>query len=93
MVNIGYADGLLRNLGNKAYSVVLHGSKAPILGTVSMDLIIIDLTDIAHSKVGDEVVIFDANHTLEDLAIAAHTIPYEILSRISDRVERIYTRS
>lgn len=93
IINIGYADGLMRNLGNEKYSVLIKNIKAKILGTISMDLIIVNLSDIPNVKVGDEVVIFNEKHPLENLAKAAETIPYEILSRISNRVRRVYTRS
>ena len=90
VVNIGYADGLMRNVGNRAYALLIEGKKAPILGTVSMDLVIVDLTAIDRPIVGMDVVIFDAKHSIEGLAAVADTIPYEILSRISERVERVY---
>lgn len=90
VVNIGYADGLLRNVGNRKYSVVIGGKLAAILGTVSMDLVIVDLSEVPEATVGMDVIIFDERHTIEALAYAADTIPYEILSRISERVERVY---
>jgi len=93
VVNIGYADGLLRNLGNRRYAVVIDGKLADIIGTVSMDLIIVDLSQVHNPHVGMPVTIFDESHTIENLAAKAGTIPYEVLSRISERVERVYIRS
>ncbi|MEM9546073.1 MAG: bifunctional UDP-N-acetylmuramoyl-tripeptide:D-alanyl-D-alanine ligase/alanine racemase [Bacteroidota bacterium] len=92
IVNIGYADGVMRNLGNGRFAYTVHGKPANILGNVCMDLTIVDLTDIPEVKVGDPVVIFDDAKTIEELATAAVTIPYEILSRISDRVNRRFLR-
>ena len=92
IVNIGYADGVMRNIGNQKYSFLINGSQAPILGNVCMDLTIVDLTDIIDPIIGDTVTIFDNFHSIEDLSIAAGTIPYEILSRISGRVQRKFLR-
>lgn len=89
-LNIGYADGLQRNLSNTKWSVKLYGKLAPIIGKISMDLTTIDISHIPEAKVGDAVIIFDALLTLESLSKAADTIPYEILTGISERVKRIY---
>lgn len=88
-VPIGYADGLPRLAGNGKYSVLINDQKAPIIGKVCMDLIMVDITDLKDAKVGDKVVIFDESHPIEALADVCYTIPYEILSNISPRVERI----
>ena len=92
IVNIGYADGLMRNLGNGNFSFRIHQKEAPILGNVCMDLTMVDLTDLTEVQTGDDVVIFDQNHPIENLAKKADTIPYEILSRISSRVKRKFVR-
>jgi alanine racemase len=92
IVNIGYADGLMRNLGNGKFSFNINGSPAEILGNVCMDLTIVDLSNIPEAKIGEQVVIFDDSHSIESLAKAAGTIPYEILSRISSRVKRKFVR-
>ncbi|MEL6986505.1 MAG: bifunctional UDP-N-acetylmuramoyl-tripeptide:D-alanyl-D-alanine ligase/alanine racemase, partial [Bacteroidota bacterium] len=89
-VGIGYADGLMRACGNRNYKVVVNGHKSTIIGNVSMDMTTIDVTDVPDVKVGDEVVIFDTDGSLETLAEACNTIPYEILSRISTRVKRVF---
>ncbi len=88
IVNIGYADGVMRNLGNGHYSFKILDKEAKILGNVCMDVTIVDLSNIPNARVGDNVVIFDDDHAIENLALTAGTIPYEILSRISTRVSR-----
>ncbi|MFT4532715.1 MAG: alanine racemase [Saprospiraceae bacterium] len=92
IVNIGYADGVIRNIGNRNYSFLINGAEAPILGNVCMDLTIVDLTDVLDPIIGDDVIIFDEKHSIEVLSKAAGTIPYEILSRISSRVQRKFLR-
>jgi alanine racemase len=90
VINIGYADGLLRNSGNGRYSVSIHGVDFPIIGNVCMDLTIIDIGGGVDIKVGDEAVIFGKDKPVEALASVCGTIPYEILSRISNRIKRLY---
>lgn len=90
VINIGYADGLLRIAGNGRYSVNINGVDFPIIGNVCMDLTIIDIGLHADVKVGDEAVIFGKNKPVEVLASVCGTIPYEILSRISNRIKRLY---
>jgi len=90
VINIGYADGLLRIAGNGSYSVNIHGVDFPIIGNVCMDLAIIDIGLHADVKVGDEAIIFGKNKPVEVLASVCGTIPYEILSRISNRIKRLY---
>ena len=89
IVSIGYADGLLRNLGNGKASLYVNGEEAPIIGDICMDMCMIDLTGI-EAREGDDVIVFDSEHPVTTLAKIAGTIPYEILSRISRRVKRIY---
>jgi alanine racemase len=93
IIPIGYADGLVRKAGNKRYQVSINGSKAPIVGNVNMDMSMVDITAIPNVEVGDEVEIFGANIPIQTLAKAGDTIFYEILSRISPRVKRIYIES
>ena len=86
-VNIGYADGVRRGLSNKGH-VVINGKKAPIIGRICMDSFMIDVTNV-DCKVNDDVYIWDNEIiTLDELANELDTISYEILSTISDRVER-----
>ena len=88
-VNIGYADGIRRGLSNKGY-VVINGKKAPIIGNVCMDAFMIDVTDI-DCKVNDDIYIWDNDLiTLDDIANELDTISYEIISTITDRVERVF---
>lgn len=90
IINIGYADGLMRHAGNGKYSVKIGQHDFPIIGNVCMDLTIIDIGDNKTISIGDEVIIFGKNKPIESLAKACQTIPYEILSRISGRVRRLY---
>lgn len=87
-IPIGHADGLSRIYGNGKGYVVINGQKAPIIGNVCMDMVMVNVTDIA-CEAGDEVIIFDANHSANDLAHQAHTISYELITAISQRVKRV----
>ena len=84
---IGHADGLPRALGNGKGWVRIHGEKAPILGHVCMDMIMVDITTIDCEE-GDPVEIFGKHNALEDLAKVIDTIPYELLTAISQRIPR-----
>ncbi len=89
----GYADGYSRKFSNRAY-VLVKGKRAPVVGRVCMDLTMVDLTDIADVKVGDEVVLMgrqgDEEITPQQWADWAETIPYEIFCSVGKRVPRIY---
>ncbi|MCB0445995.1 MAG: alanine racemase [Gelidibacter sp.] len=87
-IPIGHADGISRQYGNGKGFVVINNKKAPIVGNVCMDMIMVNVTDIT-CKEGDEVIVFDAQHTANDLAQAANTISYELITAISQRVKRI----
>ncbi len=87
-VSAGYADGYPRILSNKAY-VLIHGKKAKILGRVCMDQFTVDVTDIPNVKMGDEVVLFGKDLSVNDLAEKAQTIGYEIVCGITPRVPRV----
>jgi alanine racemase len=89
-VRIGYADGYSRNLGNGAGKMWIRGRLAPTIGSISMDLTMIDITGIPGVREGDEVVVFGKELSVSKLAIWAQTIPYEILTGVSQRVKRIY---
>lgn len=90
---VGYADGYNRLLSNHG-TVLLRGQRVPIAGRISMDLTIIDVTNVNSPQVGDEVVLIgkqgEEEITAKELADLTQTIPYEILTRISHRVPRIY---
>ena len=89
-ISIGYADGLLRGAGNGQFSVYLHGQRAPIIGSVCMDMTMIDVTDILEATEGDDVEIFGSHIPVQALAKVLNTIPYEIFTSISERVKRVY---
>ena len=86
---IGHADGIGRQYGNGKGFVTIKGKKAPILGNVCMDMIMVNITNINCNE-GDEVIIFDSNTTAENLAETTNTISYEIITAISQRVKRVF---
>ena len=88
VIPLGYADGLKRNLGNGIGFVYIKNQKTPIVGTVCMDITLIDITDL-NCKEGDEVVIFTHQDHVLDICKKTNTIPYEILTSISQRVKRV----
>ncbi|HRG88944.1 MAG TPA: bifunctional UDP-N-acetylmuramoyl-tripeptide:D-alanyl-D-alanine ligase/alanine racemase, partial [Chitinophagales bacterium] len=88
-VGIGYADGLSRKLSNKVGRMLVNGKLVPVIGNVCMDMTMLDITGV-EAKEGDEVIVFGNNPTVEEVAEAAETIPYEILTGISSRVKRVY---
>ena len=89
IVPIGYADGLSRLLGNGNGVFYVHDRPVRVVGDICMDMCMLDLTDVVAEE-GDTVVIFDANHDIADIARACQTIPYEIMTRVSQRVKRVY---
>lgn len=89
-VRIGYADGYPRQLSNGVGKMILHGQEAPVIGTVCMDMTMLDVTEIPGVKEGDEVIVFGKARSLLLLAAESNTIPYEIMTGISQRVKRIY---
>ncbi len=90
-IPVGYADGIRRSLGYGNGSVNIHGNLAKIIGTVCMDMLMLDVTDIS-CKEGDEVIIFGEKPTISEVAEQIGTIPYEVLTSISSRVKRVYYR-
>lgn len=91
IVNIGYADGLMRLAGNGNYSPYVNDKACAIVGNICMDVCMIDISAYNDIKVGDEVVFFGENLAIENLATSCKTISYEILSRIAPRIKRLYT--
>ena len=89
VIPIGYADGLSRRLSNGVGKVWIKEKVVPIIGTVCMDMCMIDITDVDATE-GDTVIIFGKELPIQQLANALDTIPYEILTGISRRVKRIY---
>jgi len=86
---VGYADGLSRRLSNGKGYVVISGRKAPFFGNICMDMCMVDITGI-DAKEGDEVIIFGKENPISELATQMGTIPYEILTTISQRVKRVF---
>ena len=89
-IRIGYADGYSRRLGNGIGSVYINGQLAPVVGTVCMDMLMIDITDIPKVKEGDSVELFGTNLPIQQVAKWSETIPYEVMTGISQRVKRVY---
>ena len=94
-VPVGYADGYRRSLSGKFY-VLIHGKKAPILGRICMDQMMVDVTQIPEAKCNDRVVLVgksgDLEITMEQIAAAADSFNYEMVCGISRRVPRLYCR-
>ncbi len=88
-IPIGYADGLNRHLGNRNCYCLVNGQKAEYVGNICMDVALIDVTDIPCVE-GDQVEIFGENLPVTVLSDVLQTIPYEVLTGISNRVKRVY---
>lgn len=88
-IPIGYADGLNRRLGNRNCYCLVNGKKAPYVGNICMDVALIDVTDI-DCKEGDSVEIFGDHLPVTVLSDVMETIPYEVLTNVSNRVKRVY---
>ncbi len=92
---VGYADGYRRSLSNVGY-VLIHGKRAPVLGRVCMDQIMVDVTEIPDVQLDDKVILIgpsgDREITVEDMAAATGTINYEIVCGLSRRIPRAYYR-
>ncbi|MDR1097212.1 MAG: bifunctional UDP-N-acetylmuramoyl-tripeptide:D-alanyl-D-alanine ligase/alanine racemase [Tannerella sp.] len=91
VIPIGYADGLNRLLSNGTGEALAGGKRCPVVGNICMDACMIDVTD-ADVNEGDQVIIFNDELTVNELAGKTGTIPYEILTSISPRVKRVYFR-
>ena len=89
-VRIGYADGYPRRLSNGKGRMLVNGQSAPVIGNVCMDMTMLDVTDLPDVKEGDEVLVFGKELSIREIAAAAATIPYEIMTGISQRVKRVY---
>jgi alanine racemase len=88
-VKIGYADGYNRAFGNGVGKMLIDGKLVPTIGSICMDMCMLDITGV-DVKTGDEVIVFNDQYTIADLAKQIDTIPYEILTNISQRVKRVY---
>jgi alanine racemase len=89
IVAIGYADGLNRLLSNGTGYMCIHGQKAKIIGNICMDMTMLDISAI-ECKVGDEVIVIGQSPSIQEIAKQVNSIPYEILTGISQRVKRVY---
>jgi len=89
-IAIGYADGFFRAFSNGVGRVFIKGKKVPVIGNVCMDMTMVDVTDIPDVQEGDEVEIFGEHITISEVAGFINTIPYEILTSVSQRVKRVY---
>jgi alanine racemase len=91
LIAVGYADGLARSLGNR-FHLLVRGQRAPLVGRVSMDQAVLDVTEISGVAAGDEVVLIGTQGgetiTAYDHARATGTIPWEVFTRIGPRVAR-----
>jgi Alr-MurF fusion protein len=90
-IPIGYADGISRSWGNGLGFVTINNKKATIVGSICMDMLMVDVTDIDCME-GDRVVIFGQNPTVNFIAKSLNTISYEVLTSISQRVKRVFFR-
>ncbi|WP_316635114.1 bifunctional UDP-N-acetylmuramoyl-tripeptide:D-alanyl-D-alanine ligase/alanine racemase [uncultured Flavobacterium sp.] len=90
-IPIGYADGISRLWGNQVGYVLIKNQKAKIVGSVCMDMLMVDVSHI-DCKEGDSVIIFGESPTVVEMAEALKTIPYEIMTSISQRVKRVFFR-
>ena len=86
---IGYADGYDRRFSQGKGYVLINGVKAPVIGNVCMDMVMVEVSEI-DAKAGDEAVIYGEQISLKELADRIGTIPYELLTNISTRVKRVY---
>ena len=93
-LSAGYADGFPKAISNRDAAVLIHGRPCPVLGRVTMDLTMVDVTDVPDIALGDEVVIFgrqeEAQILLTEVAARASTIPWAVLTGIGTRVPRVY---
>ena len=87
-IPIGHADGISRQFGKGKGFVYINNKKAPIVGNVCMDVIMVNITNITCNE-GDEVIIYRDQQHIEEIAKSANTIPYELLTAISQRVKRV----
>ena len=90
-IPIGHADGIARSYGKGKGYVVINNQKAPIVGNVCMDMIMVNITNIT-CKEGDEVIIFDGKHTAAQFAATGNSISYEIITAVAKRTKRVFIR-
>jgi alanine racemase len=90
-IPIGYADGIRRSWGHGVGYVVINNKQAKIISSICMDMLMVDVTNI-DCKEGQTVIVFGENPTVNFMAKHLNTIPYEILTSISQRVKRVFFR-
>lgn len=91
-IPVGYADGIPRLIGNQIGNVGVNKTLAPIVGSICMDMMMINVDHIPNVKEGDTVTVFNAKPSLKEFAEYCKTITYEVLTSISPRVKRIYVK-
>ena len=89
-IRIGYADGYSRLLGNGVGKMLINHQLVPVIGAVCMDMTMVDITGISDVNEEDEVIVFGNELSIQQIAEWASTIPYEIMTGISQRVKRVY---
>ena len=97
-LGVGYGDGYPRHLSGTGMEVLIHGTRCPLLGRVTMDQIVVDISHLDEPVTGGEEAILIGGRegetiTVEEMAAKAGTIPWEILTGITSRVERVYRGS
>ncbi len=92
IIPIGYADGLNRALSNGKGQVIINGKRASIIGNICMDMCMVDI-NIIDAQEGDEVIIWDTQKHILDIAGSLNTIAYEVLTNVSQRVKRVFIQS
>jgi len=90
IIAIGYADGYNRKLGNGIGKVMINKKLVPIIGNICMDMCMVDLSGIENVMEGDEVIVFGDDYTAQEIAGQLDTIPYEVITNISERINRVY---
>lgn len=88
-IPIGHADGISRQYGNGNGYVIINNQKAVIIGNVCMDMIMVDITSISCNE-GDEVIIYNGEHTATEFAASGNSISYEIITAASQRIKRVF---
>ena len=88
---IGYADGFDRGLGNGNWSIEIQGEMCPTVGNICMDMCMVDVSKI-DAKEKQSAVLFGAKNSVNNMAKVIGTIPYEIISRLSPRIKRVYVK-
>ena len=89
IIPMGYADGLRRSWGNQNLSFIRRNQFLPILGEISMDSCIVNLSNLKNVKEGDEVVLFGKSRNIFDVCEDLNIIPYEMTAGLSKRIRRI----